>query len=57
MSSHYKFEVHIKTPGENDDEEARVERFAEAVRKLAACWIDMRNDVGLEITVRDVERN
>lgn len=34
MSSHYKFEVHVKTPGEKDTESEDVREFAEMVATL-----------------------
>lgn len=58
MSAHYKFEVHIKTPDEDDDEEAAVDRFAECVRKLAGTWTELRAGAKLlEVTVLAPERN
>jgi hypothetical protein len=53
MSSHWKFEVHVKTPGEKDDEQATVEQFADLVQSIAR--ILDRDD--LEVTVSEVERN
>lgn len=53
MSSHWKFEVHVKTPGEEDDEQETVERFAQHVQELADDW----RDAGLDVSVRPVERN
>lgn len=52
MSSHWKFEVHVKTPGEKDDEEAVVLQFAALVQSVAN--IVDRDD--LEVTVAAVER-
>ena len=58
MSSHWKFEIHIKTPGETDDEEFAVARFAETVRKLGASWSELRAGADLlEIVVTTPERN
>lgn len=59
VSSHYKFEVFVKTPGELDDEDERVERFAMHVRELAAMWSAAHRSAGvdLEISVGGVERN
>lgn len=53
VSSHWKFEVHVKTPGEEDDEQETVERFAQHVQELADDW----RDAGLDVSVRPVERN
>lgn len=58
MSSHYKFEVHVKTPGEQDDEGAVVERFARQVADLAAStWLPPHQKPDFEVTVSEVQRN
>lgn len=53
MSSHYKFEVFVKTPGEQDDEETAVEYLAALVPAIARLL--HRGD--LEVTVGEVQRN
>jgi hypothetical protein len=53
MSSHWKFEVHVKTPGERDDEEATVQLLVDLIR--ATTGRVARDD--LAITVGDFERN
>lgn len=53
MSSHYKFEVRVNTPGEGDDEEDLVEQFACLVQALA----NMLKRDDLAVVVGDVERN
>lgn len=53
MSSHYKFEVHVKTPGESDDEETAVEYLAALVPAIGRLL--QRGD--LEITVSEVQRD
>ncbi len=53
MSSHYKFEVHIATPGERDDEDETVEQFARLVQAMAK--MIGRDD--LAVVVGEVERN
>lgn len=59
MSSHYKFEVFVETPGELDDEDERVERFVMHVRELAAMWSAAHRSAGvdLQISVGGVERD
>lgn len=53
MSSHFKFEVRVKTPGEQDDEEELVQHFAELVQDIAR----ILNREDLEVTVGEVERD
>lgn len=53
VSSHYKFEVHLSTPGETDDEDQTVERFAQRVREIAQTW---QEETGNEVTVGEVWR-
>lgn len=59
MSAHYKFEVFVKTAGETDDEDERVERFAKHVRELALMWSTTHQGAGIEFeaSVGEVERN
>lgn len=54
MSSHYVFEVHVKTPGEDDREQETVESFAGLVQNMAA--LSGFRAMGVEVTVGDVER-
>lgn len=53
MSSHYVFEVHVKTPGEDDDE-AIVEALGTLMRNMAALFSASLTD--LEVDVYDVRR-
>jgi len=59
VSSHFKFEVRIKTAGETDDEDRHIELFAKAVRELARTWTATHEAAGIriEIELGDVERN
>lgn len=51
MSSHYRFQVDISTPGETDDEEEQVRAFAALVESLAS-----KGGPGFRVRVGDVER-
>jgi hypothetical protein len=53
MSSHWKFEVHVKTPGESDDEKESVEQFATVVQHVAR----ILNPDQLVVAVTSVERD
>lgn len=59
VSAHYKAELRIKTAGETDDEEERIELFLKHVRELALTWNTVHRDAGtgIEIELGDLERN
>ncbi|MEV7675004.1 hypothetical protein [Streptomyces sp. NPDC088752] len=53
MSSHYKFEVHLRAPGEDDEEDQAVEQLAERVRQIVQDW---QEETGIEVSVGEVWR-
>jgi len=56
MSSHYKIEVHLVTPGETDDEDSMIQEFAERLSEFAGTLRDTSDGSVVAAYVQDVEQ-